>query len=158
MKQDVIYIEHSAGDFEDNIQVCVNCGKVLVDYTGHWVSDGKSKLTGWPRGPVYVTGTNPVQTTTERPKENYGPDDPYIRKVLKCVGDKNFSELVKDDEDQWENDADTRGMFFGPSEPAWKFWLRMFFRASLAAILAGLGFGVLIYLMKIFFDALNSIK
>lgn len=84
-KQELIYTEHYAGVFEEGLQVCIYCGKVICDYTGHWVSDSGEQIQGWPEGPVYMTGINPVQTMVDKPLENYGGDDPYKRKIVKCV-------------------------------------------------------------------------
>ncbi len=82
--EELIYTEHHAGTFEAGLQICILCGEVLCDYTGHWVStDGKAPL-GWPEGKIYMTGFNPVTTTTVKPLENYGGDDPFIRKIVPC--------------------------------------------------------------------------
>lgn len=84
--KEIVYTEHHAGTFEDGLQVCIHCGKVICDYTGHWMTDSPNKtLNGFPEGPIYVTGTNPIQWTIVKPEENYGGDDPYCRKVIKCV-------------------------------------------------------------------------
>lgn len=86
MGKEVIYIRHQAGTFEDGLQICVHCGKIICDYTGHWVSaDGGSGPMGFPEGAIWVTGTNPIQWTIAEPMENYGGDDPYIRKIVNCV-------------------------------------------------------------------------
>ncbi len=76
-----------AGTFEDGLQICTLCGKVLTDYTGGgFMSDRPNAvLAGWREGPVYVTGVNPVQTTILKPLENYGGDDPYKRIIVGCT-------------------------------------------------------------------------
>jgi len=85
-ENEIVYVEHHAGSFEDGLQICVLCGKVIADYTGHWVNDNPyPQIKGWPEGPIFITGTNPVTTTTERPLVNYGGNDPYTRKVIKCT-------------------------------------------------------------------------
>lgn len=83
--KDITYIEHCAGSFEQGLQVCIYCGKVITDYTGHWVSSDGAGLTGYQEGPVWITGVNPVETTSEMPLENYGDDDPYKRIIKKCT-------------------------------------------------------------------------
>jgi hypothetical protein len=86
MKKELIYVEHFAGDFEDMIQVCIYCGKVITDYSGGgWVSSDDSALKGYASGSVWMTGTNPVTTQAYKPEKNYGPDDPFTRKIIKCT-------------------------------------------------------------------------
>lgn len=85
MIKEITYIEHYAGSFEQGLQVCIYCGKVITDYTGHWVTPGGGKLTGFQEGPIWTTGVNPIETTSERPLENYGGDDPYKRIIRKCT-------------------------------------------------------------------------
>ncbi len=85
IKKEIIYTEHVAGTFEQGLQVCILCGHVICDYTGHWMSNDGSEIKGYPEGKIYITGTNPIQTTTIKPLENYGLEDPYIRKIKKCV-------------------------------------------------------------------------
>lgn len=83
--KELIYIEHLAGAFEEGLQICTLCGKVITDYTGSWAStDGKTPR-GFPEGPVWLTGTNPVQTMAIKPEENYGGPDPYKRVIRKCT-------------------------------------------------------------------------
>lgn len=84
-KKEIIYIEHEAGEFEDGLQVCRLCGAILCDYTGEWVSTNRNKLKGWPKGKIYVTGINPIQTSIYKPKENYGTEDPFYRCIIKCT-------------------------------------------------------------------------
>lgn len=83
--KEIVYIEHRAGVFEDGLQICVLCGIVLVDYTDDWLSTRPGPLHGWPEGPLYRTGVNPVVTMIEPPLENFGRHDPYTRVVKKCV-------------------------------------------------------------------------
>lgn len=82
---EVIYTEHLAGAFEDGLQVCVLCCKVITDYTGEWATSDGSKPQGFPEGPIYQCGTNPVQTMALKPLENYGEKDPYKRIIKKCT-------------------------------------------------------------------------
>jgi hypothetical protein len=81
--QELIYIAHKAGDFEDKIQVCVHCGKVLADYTGSWYSDDGSIPKGWPPGEVISQNGN--LTMVGVPLENFGGEDPYKRIVKYCT-------------------------------------------------------------------------
>lgn len=83
--KELIYTEHEAGDFEDGLQICILCGKVITDYTGSWVSSDNSSIRGFAQGKVWQTGTNPVQTMGVEPLRNYGDGDPFIRKIIKCV-------------------------------------------------------------------------
>ncbi len=84
--QEIIYIEHEAGEFENGLQICIYCGEKICDYTGAWLSMGMVEPPkGYAEGKIWRTGINPVQTTTFKPKENNGPDDPYIRKIKKCT-------------------------------------------------------------------------
>lgn len=85
MKEELIYTEHRAGVFEDGLQICIHCGKVICDYTGSWLSSDGYVPRGFPEGEIYVTGKNPVQWTAVKPLENYGGDDPYKRTIIKCV-------------------------------------------------------------------------
>jgi hypothetical protein len=85
MENELTYTEHRAGVFEDGLQVCILCGKVICDYTGSWLSEHGGTIKGFPEGTIYVTGKNPVQWTILKPLRNYGGDDPYIRKIVKCV-------------------------------------------------------------------------
>lgn len=85
IKKEIIYVQHRAGSFEDGLQVCTLCGQVICDYSsGNWMSNDNSKITGYREGLIFITGTNPVTTSIERPKKSYGPEDPYIRIVIKC--------------------------------------------------------------------------
>lgn len=93
--KEIIYTEHLAGTFEDGLQVCILCGHILCDYTGHWVSDSNATnatIKGWPEGKIYTTGINSSTTTIIEPLENYGPEDPYTRKIVKCVPDIKIKE------------------------------------------------------------------
>ncbi len=85
MKEEIIYIEHYAGGFEDGLQICIHCGAVICDYTGHVLSADGSSPKGFPVGKIYVTGTNPVEWTIIEPLPNYGGDDPYTRTIVKCM-------------------------------------------------------------------------
>lgn len=86
MKEELVYIEHQAGDFEDGLQVCVLCGEVICDYTGHWMSSDNSPIRGFASGTVYKYKN---ETTTINPEEGfYGVSDPYKRIVKKCVPEK----------------------------------------------------------------------
>jgi len=85
MIKELTYTEHHAGAFEDGLQICIHCGTVICDYTGEWLSSNGTVVQGFPEGEIYVTGTNPVQWTSIKPLENYGGDDPYIRKIVKCI-------------------------------------------------------------------------
>jgi hypothetical protein len=88
MKEEIIYIEHLAGAFEDGVQICINCATVLTDYSsGNWASSDGSAPRGFPEGPLYVTGTNPVTYMVTKPEKNYGGDDPYERVIKKCTDD-----------------------------------------------------------------------
>lgn len=82
---EIIYTEHQAGSFEDGLQICILCGQIISDYTGHWASNDGSPIKGFPEGKIYITGTNPVQTTTIKPLKNFGNGDPYMRKIVKCI-------------------------------------------------------------------------
>jgi hypothetical protein len=84
--REIIYVEHKAGTYEDGVQICVHCGMILCNYTtGHWKSMDGTAPKGFREGPVYITGKNPIQYLVEMPRESYGEDDPYIRKIQKCV-------------------------------------------------------------------------
>lgn len=84
--KEIVYIEHIAGVFEDGLQCCKRCGHIITDYTGNWMSpDPSPSFYGWPEGFIYTTGKNPIQTMTEKPKENYGGNDPYKRTVKSCI-------------------------------------------------------------------------
>jgi hypothetical protein len=83
--KDLIYTEHEAGTFEDGIQICVHCLMILCDYTsGAWDCIG-GEPKGFIEGPLYITGVNPRQYTTVKPKLNYGGGDPYLRKFVLCT-------------------------------------------------------------------------
>lgn len=87
--QQLIYIEHEAGEYEHGLQICIFCGEKICDYTGDYlVSPGGFTPKGYAPGKIWRTGINPVQTTTFEPKENNGKDDPYIRKIIKCADKK----------------------------------------------------------------------
>jgi hypothetical protein len=103
--KELIYTEHQAGSFEDGIQICTLCAKVICNYAvGEWVSNTGEAPHGFPEGPIYVTGTNPVQWTTVKPLENYGGDDPYTRKIVKCSSIKPaYSFRIKMDPDRLES-------------------------------------------------------
>lgn len=83
---DITYVEHHAGSFEDGIQICIHCGHIITDYSGgNWASTDGNPPRGFQEGPIYITGKNPIETTTIKPLENYGGDDPYKRTIVKCV-------------------------------------------------------------------------
>ncbi len=85
MKRQLTYIEHFAGEFVDGLQVCAMCGAVITDYTGNWVSSDGVKPKGFPHGPIYTTGINPVQWTTVMPEESFGINDPFVRTIKSCL-------------------------------------------------------------------------
>ena len=80
-KKEIIYTEHKAGEYEDGLQICVLCGEILTDYTGVWMTSDGRPPQGFPEGKIYKAGN---ETTSIKPEEYYGPDDPYIRTVIKC--------------------------------------------------------------------------
>jgi hypothetical protein len=52
-----VSIEHIAGPMSKyGVQRCLRCGEVLTDYRNALVVEGTLPLSGWPRGPVFVTG------------------------------------------------------------------------------------------------------
>lgn len=57
---------HLAGAFEDGVQHCVMCGKVLCDYRNAMIPDGQPTPKGWPKGEVYQLGN---MTQTDQPEE-----------------------------------------------------------------------------------------
>lgn len=83
-KRKVVYTEHCAGTFEDGLQVCTKCGTVLCDYTGNWASSDGKAPGGFPEGPLWVTGTNPIQFIDVKPEKKYGNFDPCERTIVQC--------------------------------------------------------------------------
>jgi len=57
------YTQHIVGELIGGIQTCVICGAVITDYRGTMVPDGTPPLRGFPAGPVYIRGVNPIETT-----------------------------------------------------------------------------------------------
>lgn len=55
-------IRHIAGPYEDQVQYCVVCGKIITDYRGARWPDGQRPPQGFREGEVFVQGnmTSPV--------------------------------------------------------------------------------------------------
>lgn len=86
MLKELIYTEHLAGAYESGLQICIRCGAVLTDHSGTVMTCDNSVLRGWPEGALlYITGSNPVQTTVVMPLANYGDGDPFNRKIIQCI-------------------------------------------------------------------------
>lgn len=62
----MIYTRHKVGKLlPDQTQRCTLCGEVIADYR-HAMSDGP--IGTWPEGFIYIGGNNPIELTTELPK------------------------------------------------------------------------------------------
>lgn len=63
-------VQHLAGPMRvDGTQVCLRCGYLVSDYRGAESPEGSPPLSGFPEGPVYVSGEFPVFSTTLEPVE-----------------------------------------------------------------------------------------
>lgn len=82
--EELIYTEHHAGVYEDGLQICTLCGAVLIDFVD--VDCYGDEISGLPEGVVYVANfKKTMHTQIDKPLRSYGDDDPYVRKVVKCV-------------------------------------------------------------------------
>lgn len=70
-----VYTEHTAGEMVDNVQRCVVCGVILIDYR-HAMFDEryKQRMQGWPKGALYVSGN--FSTTSLLPNVSIVPCKP----------------------------------------------------------------------------------
>lgn len=73
------YTQHIAGSFEDGLQVCRLCGKVLADYTGSWATtDPTGRPASWPEGEIItqaggftMVGSPPPSAPHERCQRHF---------------------------------------------------------------------------------------
>lgn len=54
-KEQIPFVQHTAGPYTAGLQYCVVCGCVLTDYRNAVSCDG-TVPNGWPEGHVYVSG------------------------------------------------------------------------------------------------------
>lgn len=70
----ITYIQHVAGVYEDGLQLCRYCGKILIDHTGSWATTDPTGNPGsWTEGETIsqsggftMVGTPPLSAPNER--------------------------------------------------------------------------------------------